>query len=92
MSWFVYMLRCRDRSLYTGVARDVEARLAMHRSRRGSKYVRSRLPFRLVLCESRRTRGAAQKRECQIKALSRRQKLTLIQKSNLRRIYSAVKC
>jgi putative endonuclease len=72
------VLRCGDRSLYTGVARDVKKRLAVHRSGKGSKYVRSRGAVKLVLEERHPSRSAALKRECQIKRLSRSQKLALV--------------
>lgn len=74
----VYMLRCADGSLYTGIARDLKKRLAEHRSGRGSKYVRSRLPVSVVHTEARRTRSAAQKREAALKRMDRRKKLALL--------------
>ena len=77
-TWFVYILRCRDRSLYAGIARDVLKRLAEHRRGRGSKYVRSRLPARLVYSESCRSRSRALKREREIKCWTRPRKLALI--------------
>ncbi|HXF94804.1 MAG TPA: GIY-YIG nuclease family protein [Gemmatimonadales bacterium] len=76
--WVVYLLRCGDGSLYTGVTRDLPHRLAVHRAGRGGAYTRSRLPVRLVYCESQRDRGAALRREAAIKRLSRRAKLALV--------------
>jgi putative endonuclease len=69
--WFVYILRCCDRSLYTGIARDVAARIAAHEAGRGAKYTRGRGPF--VLCAKRRCRsqGDALRLEYAIKQLSR---------------------
>ena len=75
----VYILRCRGGALYTGIARDLAKRLAEHRTGKGSKFVRSHLPVRVVRQESRRTRSAALKREIAIKKLSRTEKLKLIQ-------------
>ena len=78
--WTVYMLRCADRSLYTGVATDVDARLATHNAGKGAKYTRGRLPVKLVYREAARGRGAALKREHAIKRLSRAAKRRLIGK------------
>jgi predicted GIY-YIG superfamily endonuclease len=76
-AWTVYVLRCRDGSLYTGMTNDLARRLAAHRAGRGAAYTRSRLPVRLVYVEGRRSRGAALSREAQIKRLPRRAKLVL---------------
>ena len=79
--WVVYVLRCRDGSLYTGMTNDLDRRLAAHRSGKGGAYTRSRLPVRLVYTERRRGRGAALSREAAIKRLSRAAKLTLVTRS-----------
>lgn len=73
--WFIYMLRCRDGSLYTGIALDVARRVREHRSGKGSKYVRSRLPVRLVYREECASRSKALKREAAIKQWPREQKV-----------------
>ena len=78
MAWFVYILRCRDGSLYTGYTDDVERRLSVHRSGKGAKYTRSRLPVELAYWEELPDKSAALKREAAIKKLSRQQKLQLI--------------
>jgi putative endonuclease len=78
VSWSVYVLRCRDGSLYTGITNDLPRRLRAHRAGRGAAYTRSRLPLRLIYVEQRRTKGAALRREAAIKRLPRRQKLSLI--------------
>ena len=78
MVFFVYILECGDRSLYTGIAKDLEDRLKQHSTGKGSRYVRSRLPFRVVYRETLGTRSQALIRENQIKAMSRREKLRLI--------------
>jgi putative endonuclease len=84
MAFFVYMLRCRDGSLYTGIARDLEKRMEQHSRGRGSKYVRSRLPFRLVYLEEFGTKSGAMVRENQIKSLPRKEKARLIRKGSPR--------
>ena len=78
MGWFVYMLRCGDGSLYTGYTDDVARRLAVHRSGKGAKYTRSRLPVELAYWEELPDKSAALRREIAIKRLSRPEKLALI--------------
>jgi len=75
---FVYLLRCRDGSLYCGWTTDVQRRLAAHRSGRGSRYTASRLPVELVLAQPMADRCAARREEARIKRLTRRQKLALV--------------
>ena len=77
MTWVVYILRCSDGSLYTGVTNDMERRLATHGAGKGGAYTRSRLPVQLVYTEGRRSRGAALSREAAIKRLPRAAKLAL---------------
>ena len=77
MAWFVYVVRCGDGSLYTGISVDVEARVAAHNAGRGARYTRSRMPVTLVHVERKRTRSTAQRREAAIKALPRAAKLKL---------------
>lgn len=76
--WFVYVLRCGDGSLYTGVTVDLDARVACHNTGKGAAYTRSRLPVEMVWSEAAADRGAALRRELAIKRLSRAAKLTLI--------------
>lgn len=76
--WVVYILRCGDGTLYTGVTNDLKKRLAAHRAGKGAKYTRGRGPLKLVHNESRKTKSAALKREAAIKALSRAAKLKLL--------------
>ena len=76
--WRVYMLRCKDGSLYTGCTNDLEARLQRHRTGRGARYTRSRLPVRLVFSEAAADRSAALRREAALKQLTRAQKLNLL--------------
>ena len=75
--WYVYMLRCADDSLYTGVAADVEKRFAAHKSGCGAKYTRSHPPVAIVYREMCADKGAALRREAAIKKLPRAEKLKL---------------
>ena len=77
-SWVVYMVRCRDGSLYTGISTDIARRLAAHNRGTGARYTRSRGPVILVHIERRRSRSAALRREAAIKALGRAEKLDLV--------------
>ena len=76
--WTVYLLRCGDGSLYTGVTNDLGRRLAAHRAGEGAAYTRARLPLQLVWVETQGSRGAALRRELAIKRLPRAAKLSLI--------------
>lgn len=77
MGWYVYMLRCGDGTLYTGITDDVQRRLEAHRSGKGAKYTRGRGPLELAYTEKLPDKSAALKREIAIKKLSRREKLEL---------------
>ena len=77
VAWYVYMLRCGDDTLYTGMTDDVEKRFAAHAAGRGAKYTRGRGPLELVYTEELPDKSAALKREAAIKKLSRAQKLEL---------------
>ena len=78
-TWKLYILRCGDGSLYTGITTDVEKRLEAHRSGKGAKYTRGRAPLELVYQEDCGDHSAALKRELEIKALPREEKLKLIE-------------
>ena len=78
MSWYVYMLRCADDTLYTGCTTDMTRRLAAHQKGVGAKYTRSRLPVELVYWEKHSTKQKAMQHEYAIKQLSRAQKLKLL--------------
>lgn len=78
----VYMLRCRDDSLYTGWTNDFPQRLAAHRSGRGGKYTRSRLPVEPAYLELAEDRSAALQREAAIKKLSPAEKRRLVSSSS----------
>jgi predicted GIY-YIG superfamily endonuclease len=76
--WTVYILRCRDGSLYTGITNDLPKRLKVHAAGKASRYTRSRLPVRLVHQEPQLTKSEALKREAAIKKIPRQQKLQLV--------------
>ncbi|QEG43726.1 UV DNA damage repair endonuclease UvsE [Roseimaritima ulvae] len=76
--WFVYILRCGDDSLYTGIAKDVQRRVAEHNAGKGARYTRSRLPVEVQYQECQLTQSAALKRELAIKAMSKTAKQRLI--------------
>jgi len=82
--WYVYMLLCSDQSLYTGVATDIEARVATHNAGKGAKYTRGRLPVKLVYYERIGAHGAALSREHAIKRLRRAAKRQLMDRSKSR--------
>ena len=79
MSWFVYILRCGDDTLYTGSTDDVSRRLEAHRAGKGAKYTRGRGPLELVYQEELTDKSTALKREYAIKRLTREGKLALCQ-------------
>ena len=76
--WFVYMVRCADGSLYTGIAKDVTRRCEQHNAGTASRYTRSRLPVVLLYHEAHPSQSAALKREAAIKSMDRRGKLTML--------------
>ena len=76
--WFVYMARCADGSLYTGIAKDVTRRCQQHNAGTASRYTRSRLPVELLYHEPHPSQSSALKREVAIKAMTRREKLAMI--------------
>jgi putative endonuclease len=75
---YVYLLRCRDGSLYCGWTSDLERRLAAHRAGRASRYTASRLPVELALAQPMADRRAARREEARIKRLTRPEKLALV--------------
>ena len=79
MSYFIYILRCSDDTLYTGITMDIERRIDEHNSSaKGAKYTKIRRPVKLVYSETSEDRSSASKREYQIKKLTRSKKLELI--------------
>lgn len=79
--WFVYILRCGDASLYTGITTDLLERLLQHRMGKGAKYTRGRGPLRLIWWERVASKSAALKREYRIKALSAKEKQQFIREN-----------
>ena len=78
MPYYVYILRCKDGSYYTGHAKDVEKRFEMHKKGRGAKYTRVHEPEKLVYTEEFESRGDAMRRERRIKTLSHNKKHQII--------------
>jgi putative endonuclease len=78
-SYHVYILECRDKSLYVGFTQDLEERLRLHQAGQAASYTSARLPIRLVYSEGHPTQSAAVTRERQLKRWSRQKKLCLIQ-------------
>jgi putative endonuclease len=80
-TWKVYILRCRDGTLYTGITNNLDKRMQDHNLGRGARYTRGRLPTTLVYHEVSISRSKASRREAAIKKLTRKQKLDLINSS-----------
>ena len=76
--WFVYILRCSDNTLYTGISTDVAKRVVAHNTGAGAKYTRSRLPVVCVWQEMAMSESIARKREAAIKRLTRAEKQKLV--------------
>lgn len=76
--WLVYMVECRDGSLYTGITNDLERRLSQHNDGTGARYTRSRRPVQLRYQEECENRSAALVRECSVRLLSPKEKWALI--------------
>ena len=81
-AWSVYILRCRDGTYYTGIAKDVQARLGKYQVGKGAAYTRTRLPVDLLYEENGLTRSEALVREARIKAMPRVKKERLAQKKD----------
>jgi predicted GIY-YIG superfamily endonuclease len=77
-AWFLYLLRCADGSLYTGITNNVTRRCQQHNAGTASRYTRSRLPVELIYQESHVSRSVALKRELAVKAMSREEKESLV--------------
>jgi predicted GIY-YIG superfamily endonuclease len=78
VTWWVYLLRCSDGTLYCGIALDVSVRLAQHQAGKGAKYTRGRAPLELVYQEACTSKVEALRRERAIKRLTRAAKQSLI--------------
>ena len=77
--WIVYIFRCGDNSLYTGITQDIEKRIKSHQKGSGAKYTKGRGPFRLVYFETYPNRSLASQREYALKKLSKEKKRRLFQ-------------
>jgi len=77
-SWVVYILRCKDKSLYTGITNDIEKRIAAHQKGSGAKYTRSRRPVKLIGKSMRMTRNEAMRLEIKIKRMPKEKKITAL--------------
>lgn len=80
--WFVYIVRCADGTLYTGISNDVNRRVDLHNQAKGARYTRGRLPVMLAYQEPVGTRAQATRREAAIKRMSRPAKLALTMRSS----------
>jgi putative endonuclease len=87
VTWHVYLARCADGSLYCGIARDVDARIAAHDSGRGARYTRGRGPLEVLVTKRCRSHGVALRIERAVKGLARAEKLALVtEPERLRRL------
>ncbi|HPD56256.1 MAG TPA: GIY-YIG nuclease family protein [Smithellaceae bacterium] len=84
ISWVVYLLKCADQSIYTGITKDIEKRLAAHNRGCASRYTRGRLPVTLLAVSRRMNRAMALRREAQIKKVRKGKKLEALRKGNKR--------
>ncbi len=82
---YVYIVRCRDGTLYTGVAADPGARVRLHNEGKGAKYTRSRRPVKLIHIEEHGGRGRALRREAEIKRWTRDEKIALVKRAVCKR-------
>jgi len=78
MPWFLYVAKCRDDSLYTGITTDISRRINEHNAKKGAFYTQNKTPVELVYQEALPNQSAARKREAAIKKLTRKEKLELI--------------
>jgi putative endonuclease len=83
--WYLYIVKCSDDSLYTGITTDIDRRVVEHNaSKRGAKYTRSRRPVALMMVKEYCSRALAASAEARVKSLTRKQKLELIKVSGVR--------
>jgi putative endonuclease len=78
MPWSLYIVQCRDKSLYTGITTDISRRLREHNAKKGAFYTQNKAPVELVYQEAMASQSQARKREVAIKKLTRKQKLKLV--------------
>lgn len=84
MPWFLYIIRCSDKTLYTGITTDIDRRVAEHNARKGAFYTKNKTPVKLVYHEAALDRSCALRRERAIKDLTRKEKLGLIREGRIR--------
>jgi len=82
MNWQVYIIRCSDNSLYTGITTDIERRFRQHKEGGGAKFFRGRQPLQVVYLEKGHSRASATRRESQIKAMNRLDKALLVSRQS----------
>jgi putative endonuclease len=78
MSWYLYVVKCQDTSLYTGITTDIPRRIKEHNSKKGAFYTKNKVPVELVYQEAMSNQSEARKREAAIKKLTKKEKLELI--------------
>ena len=83
MDWKVYIVKCSDKTFYTGITNNIKLRLETHNLGKGAKYTKSRLPVILVYLETVDDKSSALRREIEIKKLNRSQKINLINSTDL---------
>ena len=83
MDWNVYIVKCSDKTFYTGITNNIKLRLETHNLGKGAKYTKSRLPVILVYLEPVDDKSSALRREIEIKKLNRSQKINLINSTDL---------
>ena len=83
-TWFLYIVECRDGSLYTGITNDLDRRLSQHNDGTGARYTRSRRPVRMRYHEACESRSAALMRECAVRLLTPKEKRALVEKNDRR--------
>ena len=83
MDWTVYIVKCSDKTFYTGITNNIKLRLETHNLGKGAKYTKSRLPVILVYLEPVDDKSSALRREIEIKKLNRSQKINLINSTDL---------
>jgi len=80
--YYTYILKCSDNSLYCGYTTELDKRIDTHNNGKGAKYTKSRLPVSLVYSEEFATKSEALKRECEIKKMSRSEKINMIEQKS----------
>jgi putative endonuclease len=84
MPWFLYIIRCSDGSLYTGITTDISRRLKEHNAKKGAFYTQNKTPVKLAYQESMANQSEARRREAQIKRLTHKEKIGLLNNHSLK--------